>query len=216
MQRKSLHLSPIHAKARLQQDIKASKTVAITVVVLLVCFIQPVWFAVWDRHNPHSTSDWITFLVNFSLFLSSGINPFIYFFRARRFRLALKQLMKDPCGRSSFLETIRRAEQKNPRNITDQATTGKEVHDNTIGEAKNRENADDTNGQRNDVRRLSFRQLESGRRVVNKAWPDTDENFQRGESSVHLEERPVASEEHAKQGVTNTKHRKAEGQTAVR
>lgn len=155
-----------------------------------MCFIQPVWFAVWDRHNPHSTSNWITFLVNFSLFLSSGINPVIYFFRARRFRLALKQLMKDPCGRSSFLETIKRAEQKNPLNITDQATTGKEVHDNTIGEAKNRENADDTNGQRNEVRRLSFRQLESGRRVVNKACPETDENFQEGKVRFILKNAP--------------------------
>ena len=140
-------MSPIHAKARLQQDIKASITVVITVVASLVCFIQPVWFGIWNRHNPHSTSNWITFFVNFSIFLSSGINPVIYFIRARRFRLALKQLLKDPCGRSSFQETIKIAEQKNPRNIADQATTGNKV----------RENAEEANGQCNNVRRLSFR-----------------------------------------------------------
>lgn len=214
-QRKSLQLSPIHAEARLQQDIKASKTVVITVVALLVCFIQPVWFALWNRHNPHSTGNWITFLVNFSLFLSSGINPFIYFFRARRFRLALKQLLKDPCGRSSFQETSKRAEQKTPPNIADQATTGNEVHKNKVGEAAKRENAEEANGQRNNIRRLSFRKLESERQVVKKAWAEKDEKFQRGESSAQLEERHVASDEHANQGVTNPKHRKVEGQTAV-
>ena len=214
-QRKSLHLSPIHAKARLQQDIKASKTVAITVVALLVCFIQPVWFAAWDGHNPHSTGNWITFLVNFSLFLSSGVNPVIYFFRARRLRLALKQLLKDPCSRSSFQETIKIAEQKKPRNNTDQAKESQEVHNSKAGEVGSRENAEKTNGQRNKLRRLSFPALESGSRVVKKAWAEKDENFQRRESSVHLEERAVASEKNAKQVVTNTKHRKAEGQTAV-
>lgn len=173
-------------------------------VALLVCFIQPVWYAAWDRHNPYSNSDWIAFLVNFSLFLSSGINPVIYFFRARRLRLALKQLMKDPCGRSSFQETIKRAEQNIPRKITEQATTTKEIH-NKIREVGNKENAEETDGQGNNVRRLSFRELESGSRVVKKAWAEKDENFQRGESSVHLAERLVASKEHTKQGATNTK-----------
>lgn len=182
----------------MQQDIKASKTVVITVMASLVCFIQPVWFAVWNRRNPLSTSNWITFFVNFSLFLSSAINPVIYFFRARRFRLALKQLLKDPCGKSSFQETIKIAEQKNPRNITDQATTGNKVHKNKVEEAGNGGNAEEENGQRNNVRRLSFRELESERQVVKKAWAEKDESFQRGESSVHLEKLPVASDEHAK------------------
>ena len=140
-------------------------------MVLLMCFIPPVWFAVLDHHNPHSTGNWITFFVNVSMFLSSGINPVIYFFRARRFRLAIKQLMKDPCGRSSFLETIKRAEQKIPCNISDKATTSRKVHIRKIGEAGNRGNGKDTNEQHyNRVRRLSFRQLKSERRVVHMAW----------------------------------------------
>ena len=175
-----------------------------------MCFIQPVWFAVWDRHNPHSTGDWITFSVNFSLFLSSGINPVIYFIRARRFRLALNQLLKDPCGRGSFQETIKRAEQKNPRNIAGQATIGNEVHKNKVGEAGNREKAEEANSQRNNIRRLSFRELKSERQVVKEAWAEKDENLHPGESSSHLEERPVASDELAKQSVTNTEHRKVD------
>ena len=68
-----------------------------------------------------------------------------------------KSVLKDPCGRSSFQETIKIEEQKNPRNIADQATTGTKICKNKIGEAANRENAEEANGQCNNVRRLSFR-----------------------------------------------------------
>ena len=84
--------------------------------------------------------------------------------------------MKDPCGRSSFQETITRAEQKNPRNTIEQATKSKEVHNNKIGEVRNRETAEETDDQCHNVRRLSFRELESGSRVVKNAWAKKDEN----------------------------------------
>ena len=71
--------------------------------------------------------------------------------------MALKQLLKDPCGRSSFQETIKIAEQKNPPKIADQAATGNKVHKNKVEEAANRENAEEANGQYNNERRLSFR-----------------------------------------------------------
>lgn len=41
----------------------------------------------------------------FSISISSAINPVLYCFRNRRFRSALKQFLKDPCGKSPFKET---------------------------------------------------------------------------------------------------------------
>ena len=83
-------------------DVQAAKTVAITVLTFLACYIPPILVAVWGRLR--SDESWLyQFLAQFSPLISSGINPAIYCFRTRRFRL--KQLLKDPCGRSPFRET---------------------------------------------------------------------------------------------------------------
>ena len=83
-------------------DIQAAKTVAITVLAFLACYIPPILVAVWGRLRSNE-SWWGS--AQFSPLISSGINPIIYCFRTRRFRAAMKQLLKDPCGRSPFQET---------------------------------------------------------------------------------------------------------------
>ena len=96
-------------------DIQAAKTVAITVLAFLACYIPPILVAVWGRLR--SDESWWG-LAQFSPLISSGINPIIYCFRTRRFRSALKQLLKDPCGRSPFRETnqVQMAQREIPHN----------------------------------------------------------------------------------------------------
>ena len=103
-QRKRLNLPQLQSDARLKMDIQAAKTVAITVLAFLACYIPPILIAVWGRLRSDE-SWWYQFLAQFSPLISSGINPAIYCFRTRRFRSALKQLLKDPCGRTPFQET---------------------------------------------------------------------------------------------------------------
>ena len=73
--------------------------------------------------------DWRGHIAYFSNFLSSGINPVIYSFRARRFRRALKQLLQDPCGKTAFRE--KKQEQRFKKNVPHQnasvAEEGKEI-----------------------------------------------------------------------------------------
>ena len=73
--------------------------------------------------------DWRGHIAYFSNFLSSGINPVIYSFRARRFRRALKQLLQDPCGKTAFRE--KKQEQRVKKNVPHQnagvAEEGKEI-----------------------------------------------------------------------------------------
>ena len=106
LQRKRLSLPQLQAEARLKMNIQPAKTVAITVLAFLACYIPTILFLVWGRHRSDE-SWWSGFIAHFSIFASSGINPIIYCFRTRRFRSTLKQLIKDPCGRSLFKRTIK-------------------------------------------------------------------------------------------------------------
>ena len=73
--------------------------------------------------------DWRDHIAYFSSFLSSGINPVIYSFRARRFRRALKQLLQDPRGKTAFRE--KKQEQRVKKNVPSQNASvveeGKEI-----------------------------------------------------------------------------------------
>ena len=109
-------------------DIQAAKTVAITVLVFLSCYFPTILFAVWGRLRSDE-SWWHGFTAQFFIFISSGINPIIYCFRTRRFRAALKQLVKDPCGRSPFQETnkVQMAQRKIPRKFSRQAAESNRI-----------------------------------------------------------------------------------------
>ena len=88
----------LHAEARLQS--------LLSLHFLWVTF-RPSASMVWRRSNSHSTDNtWTSsHLVHTSiLLLSSGINPFLFCFRTRRSRCALKQLLNDPCGKTTFQE----------------------------------------------------------------------------------------------------------------
>ena len=95
----------LQAETRLQQDIKAAKIIIIIIFAFLGCYIPPVGIRVWVRSNFYGTDiAWHGHLIRASVLISSGINPVIYCFRARRFRCALRQLLNDPCGKTAFQE----------------------------------------------------------------------------------------------------------------
>ena len=102
-------------------DIQAAKTVAMTVLAYLVCYIPFILFTRFGYLNSNaSRAGWPGFLAQFCIFVSSGINPVIYCFRTRRFRSALVQFLKDPCGRSPIQEP--RKEQMAQSNMADRMT----------------------------------------------------------------------------------------------
>ena len=79
--------------------------IIIIILAFLGCYIPPVCIRVWAWSNFYSTDiAWYGYLIRASVLISSGINPVIYCFRARRFRFALRQLLNDPCGKTAFQE----------------------------------------------------------------------------------------------------------------
>lgn len=98
-----MNLPPLQAEARLQSEIKATKTIAITVAAFVLCYVPTIAYAaVGGSRERKQVNPWFAFIASSSLYISSAVNPIIYYLRTKRFRLAFKQFLKDPFGSSDF------------------------------------------------------------------------------------------------------------------
>ena len=95
-----LNLPQLQAEVRLKMDIKAAKTVAMAIVTYFVCYIPTIAYAVWPFDEEDNVGPWFAFIGSYCSFISSASNPVIYVFRNRRYRYIIRQLWRDPCGRS--------------------------------------------------------------------------------------------------------------------
>ncbi|KAL9951403.1 hypothetical protein ACROYT_G044058 [Oculina patagonica] len=113
-ERMLLNLPPLCAEARLKKDIKAAKTVSMTIALYYICYIPLVVFSIWRRNDETKIINaWSAFTVSFLVFLSSTLNPIIYVLRYRRTRSAFRQFLKDPCGTSAYRENpVRKARRR--------------------------------------------------------------------------------------------------------
>ena len=104
-------MPPPQVNSRLKQDIKATMTVALAVVTYFICYAPALALAIWKKeYGMHN--DWVSFLVGFCTFISSASNPIIYVLRNKRYRDAIRQLVKDPFGSSPFQEMSEKIKQK--------------------------------------------------------------------------------------------------------
>lgn len=97
-----MNLSPLQAEARLQCEIKATKTIVITVAAYFLCYVPAILYAVVGSRELKQVNSWFAFIASSSLYISSALNPIIYYLRTKRFRSAFKQFLKDPFGSSDF------------------------------------------------------------------------------------------------------------------
>lgn len=94
-------------------DIKATTTVTMTVVMYYICYIPTVVLSAWLRNEEHKVADpWSIFMTAFASFLSGASNPVIYVIRNRRYRSAIGQFLKDPCGENPYRDNAIRDENK--------------------------------------------------------------------------------------------------------
>ena len=104
LQRVELNLPSLQEKARLKDDIKAIKTIGITIVAYFLCYVPAILYAVLGLQKENLADSWFAFIAWYSLYISSALNPIIYYLRASRCRSAFKQFLKDPFGSSDFKE----------------------------------------------------------------------------------------------------------------
>ncbi|KAL9971121.1 hypothetical protein ACROYT_G023608 [Oculina patagonica] len=103
-ERKELKLPRIQAEARLKYDIKATKTIAITIASYFFCYGPAIVYAVVGLQNENLANSWFAFIAWYSTYTSSAVNPIIYYLRSSRCRFAFKQFLKEPFGSSDFRE----------------------------------------------------------------------------------------------------------------
>ena len=97
LQRVELNLPSLQEKARLKDDIKAIKTIGITIAAYFLCYVPAILYAVLGLQKENLADSWF-------LYISSALNPMIYYLRGSRCRSAFKQFLKDPFGSSDFKE----------------------------------------------------------------------------------------------------------------
>ena len=100
-----MNLPPLQAEARLKCDIKAITTIAITIATYFLCYVPSIVYAVVGLQNKNQAEHWFGFSAWYCLYISSAVNPLIYYLRNNRFRSAFKQFLKGPLGSSEFKET---------------------------------------------------------------------------------------------------------------
>ena len=99
LQREELNLPPLQTVARLTGDVKAITTIAITIAAYFLCYLPSVVHALVGIKK-----FWVGFMAWYSLYISSAVNPIIYYLRNSRFRFAFKQFFKDPFGTSDLCQ----------------------------------------------------------------------------------------------------------------
>ena len=99
-----MNLPSLQEKARLKDDIKAIKTIGITIAGYFLCYVPAIVYAVVGLQKENLADSWFGFIAWYSLYISSALNPIIYYLRARRCRSVFKQFLKDPFGSSDFKE----------------------------------------------------------------------------------------------------------------
>ena len=98
-----MNLPSSQAEARLREDVKATKTIAITIAAYFFCFIPTTVFTA-VVYKKDDDDDWLSFTASSSIAFSSTVNPIIYFTRTRRYLSAFKQLLKNPFGSNDYKE----------------------------------------------------------------------------------------------------------------
>ena len=100
-----MNVFALQPQAGLQTYIKTTKTIAMTVAAYFMSYVPAIVYAMVGKTREISTVDsWLAFVTWNATFLSSVVNPIIFFVRASRFRSAFKQFLKDPLGSSDFKE----------------------------------------------------------------------------------------------------------------
>ena len=131
-----MNLPALQAQSRLQSDIKATKTIAITVAAYFACYVPTIAYTVAGQQDGSKADIWFSFFAWFARFSSSALNPIIYYLRSARFRYTLKQLIKDPFGSSDLKKKPsspgKGREKRNPEGAVTQKKSGNEgdgLHD---------------------------------------------------------------------------------------
>ena len=165
-----LNLPKLQAEGREKQDIKATVTVAMAVATFYACYLPAITYSIWRSNTKYFTKHvWVSFLVAFCTFISSASNPIIYVLRNKRYRKAIRQLVKDPFGSSSFQEESvknNRKEKRRPEHVS-KLRKGEEPGVSTVHEETHNRGVGDGH--------FATSQMVLADKIVKIAWKENEE-----------------------------------------
>ena len=165
-----LKLPKLQAEGREEQDIKATVTVALAVVTFYACYLPAITYSVWRSSTKYFAKHvWVSFLVAFCTFISSASNPVIYVLRNKRYREAIRQLVKDPFGNSTFQEKPvknNRKEKRSPEHVS-KLSKGEEPGVSTAHEESHKRGVGDGH--------FATSQMVLADKIVKIAWKENEE-----------------------------------------
>ena len=112
-----MNLPALKDQARVQNTIKASKTIAITIAAYFLSYLPAVAYAILSQQEASPTNSWFGFIAWYATYFSSAANPFIYYYRSSRFRSSLRQFVKDPFGETDFKENPKDRKRKGKNDV---------------------------------------------------------------------------------------------------
>lgn len=112
-----MNLPALEDQARVQNTIKASKTIAITIAAYFLSYLQKGAYAILSQQEASPTNSWFGFIAWYATYFSSAANPFIYYYRSSRFRSSLRQFVKDPFGETDFKENPQDRKRKGKNDV---------------------------------------------------------------------------------------------------
>ena len=165
-----LNLPKLQAEGRESTISKPTVTVAMAVVTFYACYLPAITYSVWRGNTNYFTKHvWVSFLVAFCTFISSASNPIIYVLRNKRYREAIRQLVKDPFGSSSFQEKPvknNRKEKRSPEHVP-KLSKGEEPGVSTVHEETHKRGVGDGN--------FATSQMVLADKIVKIAWNGNEE-----------------------------------------
>jgi len=125
-QRAKLNLPALQAEARLQTDIKATKTIAMPIAAFFSSYVPAIVYAVVGNKEKTQADSWFAFFARYAVSFSSAVNPMIYYLPTSRFLSAFSQFIKDPFGSRDFKEKPSCRVQRATKRNHERAGTAKE------------------------------------------------------------------------------------------
>ena len=120
-------------------EARAAYTIGLTIAAYVICYLPLILYSVFAgillQHEEMSRSNiamWIRYVVAYFLFLSSVCNPFIYIIRSTRFRYAIRQLIRKPCGSDDLTNRVLPGKQKNLRVVKISPSANRVQRDNIL------------------------------------------------------------------------------------
>ena len=166
----------------MRNDINSTKTIALTIAAFFLCYLPVLIYALVARLDGSKANFWFSYTSWLVHCFSTIVNPLIYYTRAKRFRYALKQFLKDPFGKGDSVQNTILKNPKRGMQLNPTITTMRSYHNDRRNEAAFMASGANTRGEKAREERViipSVANLKTASQIVVGEGEHSSSNFHR-------------------------------------